>query len=104
MRRCATAPTRSANRLEIEIAKTDGKAPSRNGFVTDLDAARDTAACGRARWKAENETFGVLKTHSYNFDHGRETLASMPGALHLPGLRHVHRQQPHRNRMAPRAP
>ena len=52
----------------------------RNGFVTDLDVTRAAAAaCGRARWKAENEIFGVLKTHGHNFDHGREILASMPG-------------------------
>ena len=63
-------------------------APSRNGFVTDLDAIADLAACGRARWKVENETFNVLKTRGYdlerNFGHGCETLASAPVALDLP--------------------
>ena len=82
------------NRLEIEIARPDGKAPSRNGFVTDLDAARDTIAdldaCGRARWKVENETFNVLKTHGYNlernFGHGRETSSGALAALDLPAF------------------
>ena len=79
------------NWLEIEIAKPDGKVTYRNGFVTDLDVTRDTvadlAACGRARWKVENETFNVLKTHGYNlehnFGHGRETLSSVLVALNL---------------------
>ncbi len=79
------------NWLEIEIAKPDGKVTYRNGFVTDLDVTRDTvadlAACGRARWKVENETFNVLKTHGYNlehnFGHGRETLSSVLVAPNL---------------------
>ena len=71
MRRCAMAPTRSAStRLEIEIARTAAR-----------DAIADLAACGRARWKVENETFNVLKTRGYNFGHGREILASAPVAL-----------------------
>lgn len=53
-----------ADRLEIETARPDGKAASRNGFGTGLavahDAIVDLAACGRARWKVENETFDIL--------------------------------------------
>ena len=50
----------------------------------EIEIAR-TVACGRARWKVENETFNVLETRGYdlerNFGHGRETLASAPVAL-----------------------
>jgi hypothetical protein len=53
--------------------------------VTDLPVTAgtvaDLAACGRARWKIENETFNVLKTHGYhlehNFGHGKLTLANL---------------------------
>ena len=42
----------------------------RNSFITDLPVNRDTvaelAACGRARWKIENETFNVLKNNGYH--------------------------------------
>ena len=58
---------------------------------TDLAVNRDTiaelAACGRARWKIENETFNVLKHRGYhlehNFGHGKKTLASVLVALNL---------------------
>jgi hypothetical protein len=47
----------------------------------------ELAACGRARWKIENETFNVLKTNGYNlehnFGHGKETLASVLVVLNL---------------------
>jgi hypothetical protein len=47
----------------------------------------ELAACGRARWKIENETFNVLKTCGYNlehsFGHGKETLANILVALNL---------------------
>lgn len=79
------------NWLEIEIAKPNGKVTYRNSFVTDLAVTRktvaDIAACGRARWKIENETFNVLKNNGYNlehnFGHGKETLASLLVALNL---------------------
>jgi hypothetical protein len=62
-----------------------------NSFVTDLAITSDTvaelAACGRARWKIENETFNVLKTNGYNlehnFGHGKKTLASVLVTLNL---------------------
>jgi hypothetical protein len=45
------------------------------------DTIAELAACGRARWKIENETFNVLKTNGYNlehnFGHGKQTLASV---------------------------
>ena len=79
------------NWLEVEIAKPNGKVTYRNSFVTDLAVTRKTvaviAACGRARWKIENETFNVLKNNGYNlehnFGHGKDTLASLLVALNL---------------------
>jgi hypothetical protein len=47
----------------------------------------ELAACGRARWKIENETFNVLKNNGYNlehnFGHGKENLATVLVALNL---------------------
>lgn len=79
------------NWLEIEIARPNGKVTYRNSFVTDLPVNRQTvaeiAACGRARWKIENETFNVLKTNGYNlehnFGHGKHTLSSLLVVLNL---------------------
>jgi hypothetical protein len=79
------------NWLEIEIATPKGKVTYKNSFVTDLAVTRasvaEIAACGRARWKIENETFNVLKNNGYNlehnFGHGKETLASLLVALNL---------------------
>jgi hypothetical protein len=83
--------TLAVNGLEIAIIKPDGKVTYRNSFVTDLPVNRQTAAelvaCGRARWKIENETFNVLKNNGYhlehNFGHGKDTLASVLVALNL---------------------
>ena len=51
------------------------------------DTVAELAACGRARWKIENETFNVLKTGGYNlehnFGHGKLTLASLLVTLNL---------------------
>ena len=45
----------------------------RHSCVTDLAVDRDTvvalAACGRARWKIENESFNTLKNQGYNLEH-----------------------------------
>jgi hypothetical protein len=45
------------------------------------------AACGRARWKIENETFNVLKNSGYNlehnFGHGKQHLAAILASLNL---------------------
>ena len=80
------------NWLEVEITKPGAAKPTyRCSFVTDLPVTRETvaelAACGRARWKIENETFNVLKTGGYhlehNFGHGKETLASLLVVLNL---------------------
>ena len=60
-----------------------GETTYRNSFVTDLpvgpDPVVELAACGRARWKIENETFNVLKNQGYNlehsFGHGKQNLS-----------------------------
>ena len=74
----------TVNWLDIEIINTAGKVTCRNSFVTDLAVDRsnvaELAACGRARWKIENETFNVLKTNGHhlehNFGHGKENLSA----------------------------
>jgi hypothetical protein len=47
----------------------------------------ELAACGRARWKVENETFNVLKTNGYNlehnFGHGKNNLSAVFVTLNL---------------------
>ena len=77
--------------FSMEIQNANGKRTYFNSFATDLDVTAatvaDIAACGRPRWKIENETFNVLKTNGYNlehnFGHGRETLASVLVTLNL---------------------
>jgi hypothetical protein len=77
--------------ISIELHNATGKRTYHNSFVTDLDVnagkVAEIAACGRARWKIENETFNVLKTNGYNlehnFGHGKETLASVLVVLNL---------------------
>ena len=80
------------NWFSIEIPQRRGqKQTYYNSFVTDLPVTADTvaelAACGRARWKIENETFNVLKTNGYNLEHnyghGKQTLASIFLTLNL---------------------
>mgnify|MGYP002636165549 CR=1 FL=1 len=81
----------TVNWFSIEITNAKGKRTYHNSFVTDLPITADTiaeiAACGRARWKIENETFNVLKTNGYhlehNFGHGKNTLASVFVVLNL---------------------
>ena len=79
------------NWFEIEIINPKGETTYRNSFVTDLPVGPDTvvelAACGRARWKIENETFNVLKNKGYNlehsFGHGKNNLAAILVSLNL---------------------
>jgi hypothetical protein len=87
----ATVDAITVNWFSIEIYNAAGKRTYSNSFVTDLpvtaDAVAELAACGRARWKIENETFNVLKTNGYhlehNFGHGKQTLASIFLTLNL---------------------
>jgi hypothetical protein len=75
----------------IEIVNAAGEVTYRNSFVTDLDVGPDTvvdlAACGRARWKIENESFNVLKNNGYNlehnFGHGKNNLSAVFVSLNL---------------------
>ena len=79
------------NWLEIEIVDAAGTVAYRNSFVTDLAVNKgnvvELAACGRARWKIENETFNTLKTKGYNlehnFGHGREHLSALLATMNL---------------------
>jgi hypothetical protein len=81
----------TVNWLMIEIVNAAGKVTYRNSFVTDLPVDRATvvelAACGRARWKIENETFNTLKNQGYNlehnFGHGGQNLAAVLTTLNL---------------------
>lgn len=81
----------AVNWLEIEIVDPTGTVRYRNSFITDLPVDRNNvaemAACGRARWKIENEAFNVLKTTGYNlehnFGHGKRNLATMLVTLNL---------------------
>jgi len=79
------------NWFQIEIINAKGEVTYRNSFVTDLPVGpgtvADLAACGRARWKIENETFNVLKNNGYNlehnFGHGKRNLATILVTLNL---------------------
>jgi hypothetical protein len=80
------------NWFDIEIRRADnGKVTYRNSFITDLpiDASNvaEAAACGRAKWKIENETFNVLKNNGYNlehnFGHGKQNLSAILVVLNL---------------------
>ncbi|MGB9323005.1 MAG: hypothetical protein WCB77_20705 [Pseudolabrys sp.] len=87
----ATDDALIVNWFSIEILNRKGKRTYYNSFITDLPVTTGTvaelAACGRARWKIENETFNVLKSNGYNlehnFGHGKETLASVLVTLNL---------------------
>ncbi len=80
-----------ANWFEIEIVNKAGKVTYRNSFVTDLKVdennVAELAACGRARWKIENENFNTLKTKGYNlehnFGHGKQHLSALLATMNL---------------------
>jgi len=63
----------------------------RNEWVTNLSLEKtntpEVVACGRARWKSENENNNVLKNHGYhiahNFGHGQEHLSATLLTLNL---------------------
>ena len=61
------------NGLEIEIADAAGKVTYRHSFVTGLPVntgnVAELAACGRSRWKIDNETFNTLTTKGDNLEH-----------------------------------
>ena len=75
----------------VEVVNASGQVTYRNSFITDLPVTRENvaelAACGRARWKIENESFNVLKNRGYhlerNFGHGNEYLAALLACFNL---------------------
>jgi hypothetical protein len=81
----------TVNWLEITIKNKSGKVTYRSTFITSLAVTAETvaeiAACGRSRWKIENESFNVLKNNGYNlehnFGHGDKHLAKMFAAMNL---------------------
>ena len=84
-----TADAVTVNWFSVEILNGSGKRTYYNSFITDLPVSADRvvelAACGRARWKIENETFNVLKGYNleHNFGHGKQTLSSLLVSLNL---------------------
>lgn len=76
---------------EVIITNGFGTITYRNSFVTSLtinaDNVVEIVACGRTRWKIENESFNVLKNHGYNlahnFGHGKNHLAKTLAAMNL---------------------
>lgn len=71
--------------------ETTGERLFVNEWITNLPVAdnnvAEVAACGRARWKSENENNNVLKRHGYafdhNFGHGTQHLATTLLTLNL---------------------
>jgi hypothetical protein len=81
----------NVNWFELTLFDEKGKQTYLNSWVTDLPVDQtnvaEMAACGRARWKIENETFNVLKNNGYNlehnFGHGKQHLAATLTTLNL---------------------
>jgi hypothetical protein len=79
------------NWIGFEISDGAGRVKYSTAWVTSLPLTKanvaDIVACGRARWKIENETFNVMKNHGYelehNFGHGETFLAMTLAALNL---------------------
>jgi hypothetical protein len=79
------------NWIGFEISDAKGVVRYKTAFVTSLTVTKadvaEIVACGRARWKIENESFNVLKNHGYelehNFGHGETYLAMTLAALNL---------------------
>ena len=79
------------NWIAFEILDRYGAVKYSAAWVTSLPVSKANvaliAACGRARWKIENETFNVMKNHGYelehNFGHGEKFLAMTLAALNL---------------------
>ena len=81
----------TANWIGFEILDAKGVVKYKTSFVPSLPVTKanvaEIAACGRARWKIENESFNVLKNHGYelehNFGHGESYLAMTLAALNV---------------------
>ena len=98
------------NWFSIEMINERAKTTYRNSFVTSMtvteDNVEDLAACGRARWKIENETFNVLKTKGYNLEHNfgarRQSSGRNAGNAQHAGLCHAYRVRHTGNTLAGR--
>ena len=81
----------AVNWIAFEIVDAKGRVKYSMAWVTSLPVSKDNVAeivaCGRARWKIENESFNVMKNHGYelehNFGHGQKFLAMTLAALNL---------------------
>lgn len=82
----------SVNWCELTIVREeDGKRLYKNAFVTNHPVTKETVetivACGRARWKIENENNNTLKTKGYhlehNYGHGMKHLASLLATMNI---------------------
>ncbi len=79
------------NWIGFEIVDAKGRVKYSSAWVTSLPVSTsdvaEIVACGRARWKIENEGFNVMKNHGYelehNFGHGEMFLAMTLAALNL---------------------
>jgi len=79
------------NWIGFQILDAKGKIKYTMAWVTSLPVSKDNiadiVACGRARWKIENESFNVMKNHGYalehNFGHGKKFLAMILAAFNL---------------------
>jgi len=79
------------NWIGFEILDAKGRVKYSMAWVTSLPVSKggaaEIAACGRARWKIENESFNVMKNHGYelehNFGHGETFLAMTLATLNL---------------------
>ena len=79
------------NWIGFEILDAKGAVKYRTALVTSLPVTKanvaEIVACGRARWKIENESFNVLKNNGYelehNFGHGERYLAMTLAALNM---------------------
>jgi hypothetical protein len=77
--------------IGCEIVDAKGRAKFSMAWVTSLPVTEqnvaEIVACGRTRWKIENEGFNVMKNHGYefehNFGHGQRFLAMMLASLNL---------------------
>ena len=81
------------NWFEITVASPSGGRRYHNAFATDLEVGRETvgelARCARARWKVENNAFGILKDSfnlEHNFGHGSDTLAGLLAMFNIISL------------------
>jgi hypothetical protein len=81
----------NVNWVGFQILDAKGNVKYSMAWVTSLPVSKknvaEIVACGRARWKIENESFNVLKNHGYelehSFGHGRQFLAMTLAAFNL---------------------